>query len=212
MTSILSPTAARILRHGPRPSSRSSRDRKLPPVRSASGSKGQIFIAVKPSDSRLSRQLVGAVGEGDLVVVGAFGPVVRADLAARDGARVVVVAGAGVVGADAVATGPAQQLIDRLAHGLAEDVPQRHVDDGGRTDLRARAGEAEIARHQVLVVELDGECILAQQIGRDQLVNLGLDRERAARGLAQPDQALRRCAPARAAGWAARAAGSFRWR
>ena len=64
------------------------------------------------------RQLVGAMHECDLIVVRPFGTLVarRSALTLRRATRagVVVVAGAGVVGADAIAALPAQQLADRL--------------------------------------------------------------------------------------------------
>ena len=133
-------------------------------------------------------QLVGALGEGDLVIIGTLRAVVRADLPARDRAGVVVVARAGVVGADAIAARPAQQLMDRLLHRLAEDVPQGEIDHRRRAHLGAGAGEAQVAVHQLAIVQLDRQRVLAQQVRRDQVVDLRLHRQRAARGLPQSHQ------------------------
>ena len=53
MTSIFAPTARRILSKGSRPVLRSDAEMNLPSVAAAKGSKGQIFIAVKPSSTKL---------------------------------------------------------------------------------------------------------------------------------------------------------------
>jgi hypothetical protein len=79
--------------------------------------------------------------ECDLIVVRPFGFVLSRDLPARDGASVVVIASARVVGTDAVTAGTAQQLIYGLPQGLPEEVPERYIDYGGGTDLRPGAGE-----------------------------------------------------------------------
>ena len=56
ISSIRSPTASRTLRNGSMPLRRSSSEIDWPPVASAYGSKGQIFMPVMPCSSRLSRE------------------------------------------------------------------------------------------------------------------------------------------------------------
>jgi hypothetical protein len=139
------------------------------------------------------REFVRALHERDLIVVRTFRTgrrVARRDAPARHRTRVVVVARTGVVRANPLPALSAQQLADRLIHRLAEDVPKRDVDHGCRSNLGAAARESQIAAHELPAVRLDRERILAEQIRRDQLVNLRFHRGRAARSLAEPDQSF----------------------
>src|SRR6266404_1734026 len=139
------------------------------------------------------RQFVGAMHEGDLVVVAAFGlrrRLAHAQRTPRHAAGVVVVAGAGVVGADAVARQAAEQRMNRLIERLADDIPERDVHHGCGTDLGTAAGKTQIASHQVFAMFLDLPRILAQQVRRNQIVKLCFHRLRATRGFAQTHQPL----------------------
>ena len=89
----------------------------------------------------------------------------------------VVVAGAGVVGADAVAEGSPEQLVDGLVGNLAEEVPEGDVEGGVAAGLGAGGAVADVAV-EVAGVEVDLERVFAEQIGRDGLVDVGLDRLR----------------------------------
>jgi hypothetical protein len=136
-------------------------------------------------------ELVRAMHECNLIVIRTFGlrrGIAHRDTAPRDGARVVVVARARVVCADTFAAGTAEELRDRLVRGLPEDVPQSDVDHRRRAYFRAAAREAEVARHQMAVVRLDLQRILAQEIRRSELVQLRFHSGCAARCFAEPDQ------------------------
>jgi hypothetical protein len=117
------------------------------------------------------RQFVRRAGEGDLVVVGAGGRILCADVAspgrAARLAAVVVVAGAGVVGADALAAGPAQHLAHRRAVPLPGEVPQRDVHRRRRAHLGAARPEADVEGEQVAADRLDLAQVAAEQERRD---------------------------------------------
>ena len=77
-----------------------------------------------------------------------------------------IVAGDPDVGADAIADGPAEELVNRDAVELADDVPERDVD--GRLRARedgAASQEAGAANH--LPVRLDPGRILTDQIAAE---------------------------------------------
>ena len=139
------------------------------------------------------RQLVGAVQEGVEILVRACGlaggqaPVVGqlADVLAH-----VAIAGAGVVDADLRARQAAQQLMDRLAGRLAEDVPERDVERGQAAHLGAAAGEADVGVEQRARVPVDRERVLAEQARRRRLVDVGDRGVRPEERLAEADQAL----------------------
>src|SRR3954470_13209876 len=114
-------------------------------------------------------ELVGAMYERYLVVIRPFrlqSGISCGDTATGNGTRVVVVARARVVCADTFTAGAAEQLRDRLIESLPEDVPQSDVDHRGGAYFGAAAREAEVTRHQMAVVRLDLQRILAQQIRR----------------------------------------------
>ena len=143
ISSIRSPTASRTLRNGSMPLRRSSSEIDWPPLASAYGSRGQIFMPVMPCSSRLSRERPRVGQEPVEVLVrpgrGRLGVPVRDRQPGRlRHAADVAVAGARVVGADPVARGAAEQLVDRLAADLAEQVPERDVDRGAAAVLDAR--------------------------------------------------------------------------
>ena len=137
------------------------------------------------------RQLVGAVEEGVEVLVGAFvrafqPPVVRAPVRA---AAHIAVAGAGVVGADAVPAEAAEKLVDRLPRRLAEQVPERDVHGRPTPRLGACAGKSDI-RSEVPPNALDGAGVAPEQLRRRGLVQIGLDRAGPEKGLAEARQPL----------------------
>ena len=134
------------------------------------------------------RQFVGPVEEAFEILIGAA---LLADMPVRDllgaGVADVFVARAGVVGADRVAGPAAERDRDRLADRLAVDVPEREVDRGVAARLDARAAPAEIIV-EAGVAGLDLQRVLADQLGRDALMQIGLDRGRAHEGLAEADE------------------------
>jgi hypothetical protein len=116
-------------------------------------------------------EVVGAVEEGVEVLVGA-GRRVQAPVAGQLAlaAAHVAVAGAGVVGADLLAREAAQALVDRLAGGLAPQVPERDVDRGEAAHLGPAARETQVAGEQVARVPVDQQRVPAEQAGRHALV------------------------------------------
>ena len=136
------------------------------------------------------RHLVGAVQEAFQVLVGA-GVVAQAPVLdlLQAGVADVLVAGAGVVGADALAGAAAQELDHGLVGGLAPQVPERDVDRRGGAGLDAGRAEAQIAvelgRDQVDRVRVD-----AEDAGGHDLVQERLDRGRGHEGLAQAVEAV----------------------
>ena len=146
-----------------------------------------------PCSSRLCSQLVGAGQEGLEILIGplggrALGLPLAGDLIQP--AAHIAVAGAGVVGADPVVAEPAQELMDRLARRLAEEIPERDVDGGEPPHLRAAAAEPDIGRAERVGMLVDPQGVLAQQIGRGAFVDIGRDGLGAEEGLAQADQPL----------------------
>ena len=96
-------------------------------------------------------------------------------------------AGAGVVGADAVAREAAEELGDRLAGDLAEQVPQRDVEGGVAAEFGAGRAEADIG-DEVAGDAIDGERIAAEHLRRDHLMDVGLDGRGGEERLAEADQ------------------------
>ena len=84
---------------------------------------------------------------------------------------------------------PAEQPPDRLAERLPVDVPERDVDGGVAAHLGAGIARADIDAAEPPVVQLDVARILADQIGRDIVVEIGGDRPGRPEGLARSDQA-----------------------
>ena len=87
-----------------------------------------------------------------------------------------------------IAAEAAQQLMDRLAGRLAEEIPERDIDGGEAAHLRAAAAETDIGRAQGVGVLVDPQGILAQQIGRHAFMDVSRNRIGAEEGLAQADQ------------------------
>ena len=100
-------------------------------------------------------------------------------------------AAAGVVGGDAVVGEAAEQLPDRRAERLAEDVPERGIDRGDRPHLDAGATPARRAlRVEAVPVPLDLAGVLAQEHRGCPVVDGAADRGGGVVGVARPDQAL----------------------
>src|SRR6185312_10557076 len=81
----------------------------------------------------------------------------------------IAVAGAGVVGANLVMAEAAQELMDRLARRLAEEIPERDIDGRQPPHLGAAAAESDIGRAQGMGMLVDAQGILAQEIRRGTL-------------------------------------------
>src|SRR5918998_1335422 len=135
-------------------------------------------------------EFVGAVQKGVEVFVGTFGfrepPV--AHLLPRRLAHVAV-AGAGVVGADPLPTGSAQELVDGLTRSLAEEIPQRYVQGRVAPRLGPAATISEVAV-ELAGVPVDVEGVLPEQVGSHGLVDVGLERPRREEGLAEAPEPL----------------------
>ena len=84
---------------------------------------------------------------------------------------------------------PAEQPPDRLAERLAVDVPERDVDGGVATHLGAGIARADIDAAEPAVVQLDIARILADQIGRNVVVDIGGDGAGRPERLSGADQA-----------------------
>src|SRR5439155_3445515 len=97
----------------------------------------------------------------------------------------VAVSGAGVVCADPIAAKTPQQLVNRLAGHLAEEIPERDVDGGETPHLHAAAAEPDIGGTQRMRVLVDAQGVLAQQVGCRALMDVGSDGIGAEEGLAQ---------------------------
>src|SRR5919107_806108 len=138
------------------------------------------------------RQLVCPVQKGVEVLVRAFGFVLLESPVAHHLSRAlahVAVAGAGVVGAYPLPVGAAEELVDWLAGGFAEEVPECYVYSRVASSLGAAASVAEV------VIELSGVLVymqgfLAEQGGGGALVDVGLRRPRPEEGLAEAGEAL----------------------
>ena len=135
------------------------------------------------------RQIVRVVQKAVQIVIDAVRtkPVIRGGLPGR--LLDVIGPGAGVVGADLVAGEAAQKLRDRLAGGLAEQVPQRDVERRIAAHLGPGRTEAHIAR------QLRRQPAYRQWIAPDHprghiVVQMRFDRRRAEKGLPQPGQTL----------------------
>src|SRR5450432_1864245 len=117
--------------------------------------------------------LVGARRAGAARLARQLGVVVRQRLG------VVAVAGAGVVDSEALAGEAAKELRHRLTERLAEEIPEGEIDGGVAADLDAARREAvEMAADAMLqrvVVTVDLARILAEEIGRAGLVDIGDD-------------------------------------
>ena len=96
---------------------------------------------------------------------------------------------AGIVGANLAAGEAAQQLGERLARHLAEDVPERDVDGGIAAHLGAGRGKADIAG-QAARDGVDGERVPAEKERRGALVDIGLDGAGTEEGLPQAGDSL----------------------
>ena len=195
MMSIRSPTASRILRNGSSALAQIASEIYWPPVASAYGSKGQIFMPVMPCSSRLSRERPGVVQEPVEVLVGPgrgwLGvPVRDRQPGGLRHAADVAVAGAGVVGADPLARGAAEQLVDRLAADLAEEVPERDVDRRAAALLDAGGVEADERVQRRASGASIRERVLAEQVGGGRLVHPGRDGLGAEERLAEPADPL----------------------
>ena len=102
----------------------------------------------------------------------------------------VLVTGAGVVDANVLAARAAEQVVDRLTARLTGNVPKSDVHGrvpAGLGTGAAVADEEVVERPRVLV---DLERILADEMRRDRLVDVRLDREWPDARLAEADQAL----------------------
>ena len=179
-----SPTRLRIFSNGWRAALSSAAEIELPREASAARSNGQIFMAVMPSPSSSSARSSARVKKRiEVVVVAVLAqPPVGAALAGR--LAHVLGAGAGVVGADAVAREAAEELGDRLAGGLAEEVPERDVDGRIATGFGAGGPEADIA-DKVAGNQVDGQRIAAEEQRRGGLVDVRLHRARPEERLAK---------------------------
>ena len=118
------------------------------------------------------------------------GPACRADVPVGDRLRAgiadVVVAGAGVVDADRSRERPPSMLGDRLAVRLAEEVPERDVDGRVAAHLGARSSASRDSWRASPLMRLDLQRVAAEQLGRDRLVDVGLDGGGAQERLAEP--------------------------
>src|SRR4051812_9478023 len=152
-------------------------------------SNGQIFMAAKPSDSRLSAR-APASHEGDLIVIGTKRLITGRDIAACDPGRVVGVPRTRVVGADLCARGTTQGLVDGNAVALASQVPERDIDGAGSPHLGTGAAEAEVWCHQGARDGFDLPGVSADEPGRDLLVEDGFNGLRTPEGLAEAAQPL----------------------
>src|SRR5262249_54218216 len=101
----------------------------------------------------------------------------------------IVGSSAGVVDANAIPDWSAQHCVERLARGLAMDIPQGHVHSGIGPHLGAGAAEPDIGTH-LSVQRLDPAGILTEQHWRNAVVNVGLNCRTAEPALAQADNVL----------------------
>ena len=176
MMSILSPTAFLILRKGSRARVELGAGDVVPARRLGGMVEGPDLHAGDALLQQRVGELVGTVEEGVEVLVGPGvccpGPSSRL---LQTGVADVLVARTGIVGADALARAPAQELDHGLVGGLAPEVLERDVDRRGRPRLHARAAEAQIAV-ELLGDLIDRERVLAQDAGGHDLVQERLDR------------------------------------
>ena len=116
----------------------------------------------------------------------------RIVVAARD--PVVGGAGAGVVDPDFFPAEAAEQLVDRQAGRLAEQVPEGEIDRGIAPHLDAASGKTRKMvtdlGHQRAGVALDPERVFPQKVRRAGLVDVGDRRLGIAEGLAETPEAL----------------------
>jgi hypothetical protein len=78
--------------------------------------------------------------------------------------------------------------MDRLTGGLAEDVPERDVDRRGAAHLGAGARKPQVVVQERARMAIDRQRVLADQARRCGFVDVGGDRVRPEKGLAQADQ------------------------
>ena len=143
------------------------------------------------------RQAVGVEPECEQVLVGALRhiagpqrPILRAleECVAFGGAHVAV-AGARIVDRHALMRAAAEQTPDRLAERLSINVPQRDVDRGVAANFGARITRPDIDAAEAAVVQLDIARILADQVGRDVVMQVCGDRPGRPEGLARSNDA-----------------------
>ena len=145
-----------------------------------------------PSDEQIAGEVVGVVEKPLEIFVGPLGRAVwQAPVIDR-----LVVAGphvaisrTGVVDPDRIPRRSAQQLVQRLAGGLAAHVPKRDVDRRGGPHLGSAGATADVGA-KLARVTLAVVGILAQQVGRDPAVDMRNHRIGVKEGLAQPDQTI----------------------
>src|SRR5215211_3533669 len=106
----------------------------------------------------------------------------------------VAIAGAGVIDADPFPAGTTEQLVNRLADVAPKEVPERDVDCRVAPSLDATGGIADV-RGQCSRVLVDVEGILPQEVRRDRLVNVRLDRLGPEKRLPETGDALIRVHP-----------------
>ncbi|MNO05819.1 hypothetical protein D3C81_2273480 [compost metagenome] len=76
--------------------------------------------------------------ERQLILIRTFLRIILITYITTRTALVIGIARAGIIGADRRTRETAQQLMDRLIGQFSENIPQRDVDCGGRTDFHAR--------------------------------------------------------------------------
>ena len=110
----------------------------------------------------------------------------------KPGVEILVraVADAGVVDPNALAAAPAQQVVDRPAVVLAQNIPQRHIHGADRARLAAAVAEEIDRREHVVPVALDIERAAPDQQRREDIVDDGADGARHIEGFAETDQAF----------------------
>src|SRR5687767_2440875 len=85
------------------------------------------------------------------------------------------VADAGVVDPNAVAAAPTQQVIDRPAVVLAQNVPQRNIHSADRAGFAAAVAEEVDRREHIVPEALDIERATSDQQRRKNIVDDGAD-------------------------------------
>ena len=143
---------------------------------------GKVAGIVAPREQILVRTLIGIAG------------LQRPVLAALEqrvllGRAHMLVAGAGVVDRHALVGAAAEQPPQRLAQRLPINVPERDVDGRIAAHLGAGVARADIDAAERAVVQFDVARVLAEQIGRDVVVDVACDRTGRPEGLAGADDA-----------------------
>ena len=99
----------------------------------------------------------------------------------------VAVAGAGVVHPDPLAATPSEELVERPVDRLAEEIPECEFNRRVSARLDPAAAKAEVTDHGPGVA-IDLERVLPQQVRRNGLVNVSLDRLSAIERFPEPDE------------------------